>query len=121
MITAKQLRNTYPHKQMRMFIEREYPQAGPVERGRKLADLTRKFLRNYDALDGGNVVPRNVDAAFIWGNTPEGHDFWGAISDMQPIIEQEEIVFADWPAPPPPEARPAKVKPVVAKKKVGWW
>lgn len=105
MITAKQLHNTYPHRQMREYIEREHPQLTRMERGQKLAALTRKFLRNCGELE---EVPRNIDAAFLWADTPEGHEFWRAISDVHPA----RVVV-----------RMAKVKPapVIAKKKVGWW
>ena len=105
MITAKQLRNTYPHRQMREYIEQEYPQLTRMERGQKLAALTRKFLHNCGELE---EVPRNIHAAFVWGVSPEGHEFWRAI-DRVPLAA--------------PVARMVKAKPapVVAKKKVGWW
>lgn len=105
MITAKQLRNTYPHRQMREYIEQEYPQLTRMERGQKLAALTRKFLHNCGEL---GEVPRNIDNAFIWVATPEGHEFWSAISDVHPAAPVARVV----------KAKPA---PVVAKKKVGWW
>lgn len=105
MITAKQLYNTFPHRQMRGYIEQEYPQLTRMERGQKLAALTRKFLHNCGELE---EVPRNIDAAFVWIATPEGHDFWETIDGVRPAA---------------PVARMAKAKPapVVAKKKVGWW
>lgn len=105
MITAKQLHNTFPHRQMRGYIEQEYPQLTRMERGQKLAALTRKFLHNCGELE---EVPRDIDAAFVWEETPEGHEFWRAISDMRPAKMAARMV----------KAKPA---PVVAKKKVGWW
>lgn len=114
MITAKQLYNTYPHRQMRGYIEQEYPQLTRMERGQKLAALTRKFLRNCGELE---EVPRNIADAFAWRATPEGHDFWG---DINNVILRPDPVDLHLIAP---VARMVKAKPapVVAKKKVGWW
>lgn len=105
MITAKQLHNTYPHRQMRGYIGQEYPQLTRMERGQKLAALTRKFLRNCGKLE---EVPHSIDDAFVWADTPEGHEFWRVINLARPEAVVARMV----------KAKPA---PVVAKKKVGWW
>lgn len=131
MITAKQLKDTYPHKQMRMYIEDLYPGATLAQRAAHLGALVKKFLFNF-AIDphGGfgdkDEVPKDINTAFIWGDTPEGQKFWGCIHDYEPV---EEVL-------PPPRDNPwvidgfeelvgkkAKVKlPKAAPKKVvGWW
>ena len=111
MITAKQLYNTYPHKQMRMYVEATFNRISwPSE----LSKLTRKFLRNFRDQDGGwdlhdvDAIPRNIDAAFTWGDTPEGHDFWRRIGDYRP-------------APIVPKVAKPKAAVPAPKKSVGWW
>lgn len=111
MITAKQLYNTYPHKQMRMYVEATFDRISwPSE----LSKLTRKFLRNFKAQGGGwyrhdvDVVPRDIDAAFTWAGTPEGYDFWAIISNYRPAAVELGVVKPKAAVPAP-------------KKKVGWW
>jgi hypothetical protein len=114
MLTAKMLYNTYAHKQMRMYIDQEYAQLPHWMRSQKLGQLTKKFLHNFaDQFRGDQDlvgVPGNIDEAFTWEDTPEGHEFWKRICGMMP----EEGVMAA-----PKRAKVAKAP--APKKKVGWW
>lgn len=110
MITAKQLKDTYPHRQMRMYIEDEYAHMTPEGRAAKLGALVKKFLTNFknqfDGWEEPEVVPRDIDGAFTWQDTPEGHAFWRKINGYAP----EEIVEI---------VKPVKAK--APKKRIGWW
>lgn len=115
MITAKQLKDTYPHRQMRMYIDAEYPGLEPALKAARFGALVKKFLLNFNENPHGGggwdqrvieEVPDNIDEAFLWANTPEGHDFWKHINSFMPV----EIVEAP---------KPAKGK--APKKRVGWW
>lgn len=112
MITAKQLKDTYPHRQMRAYIEDEYAHMTPQGQAAKLGGLVKKFLKNFELQAGvwvrpdPEIVPRDIDEAFTWADTPEGHEFWRHINSFMPV----EIVEAP---------KPAKGK--APKKRVGWW
>lgn len=136
MITAKQLYDTYPHQQMRMYVQATHPALNAKQQAPILGALVKKFLFNFnndphggDGWNGGvpldllNEVPGNVYSAFVWADTPEGLDFWAEINRYRP----------GFPLPPrpmrldedDPVAEPAALaaKPVKkpAKKRVGWW
>lgn len=129
MITAKQLNGTYPHRQMRMYIENKYPDAHAYTRGAHLTVLVKKFLKNFEDQAGGwdlgdvDVVPRDIDAAFTWEDTPEGQVFWQIINDMQP----EQVVpgnnlWVDWGAPAVAVKKAKAAAPKAPlKKQIGWW
>ncbi|MNJ28526.1 hypothetical protein D3C77_230640 [compost metagenome] len=131
MITAKQLNGTYPHRQMRMYIEDKYPDANAYTRGAHLAVLVKKFLFNFQNNPHGgigarvgdiDVVPRNIDEAFIWGNTPEDHNFWRDIHGFEPPVD----IFPDEAAPfEGLFGKKAKLKVAAPKaplkKQIGWW
>ncbi len=135
MITAKQLKDTYPHRQMRMYIEDEYAHMTPKGRAAKLGALVKKFLFNFNnepnAPQWKNLdqVPENVDAAFLWFGTPEGQDFWERIHDYAPPREEARIAPGPWDVAPfgggfeQLIGKPVKVKlPKAApKKRIGWW
>lgn len=96
---------------MRMYVEDNYNrERWPQELGK----LTTKFLKNFKDQGGGwdakdlNMLPRSIDEGFIWGDTPEGHEFWSVINKYLP---------AQWP---PRVAKPKAAGPA-PKKKVGWW
>lgn len=130
MITAKQLNGTYPHRQMRMYIEDKYPDANAYTRGAHLAALVRKFLLNFQKNPHGGAgweefgveeVPRNIDEAFVWGDTPEGHNFWRDINEFDPHLG----IFFQEVGPAEPVAKKVKIKVVAPeaplKKQIGWW
>lgn len=113
MITAKQLKDTYPHRQMRMYIEDEYRHMTPQGKAAQLGALVKKFLKNFEADVGWgprdlDEVPQDIDQAFTWEDTPEGFEFWRHIH--RDIFVPVEIVEAP---------KPAKGK--APKKRVGWW
>lgn len=108
MITAKELYGTYPHQQMRMYLLHTFPLDTPRQTGVRLAALVKKFLRNRNAQHPfDNFIPRNVDEAFVWDETPEGWGFWHEVQEFRPAR-------ADVPNP----VKAAKEAP---RKKVGWW
>lgn len=138
MITAKQLNGTYPHRQMRMYIEDQYAHMTPEGRAAKLGALVKKFLFNFNKNPhGGNrwgqkgidEVPDNIDEAFLWADTPEGFDFWEHIQDFRPQAEEARIAPGPWDVPAFAAGfeelvgKPVKVKlPKAApKKRIGWW
>lgn len=133
MITAKQLYNTYPHRQMRMYIEAQYPLDTPAQQAAKLGALVKKFLFNFEFADGFHqeqenldVVPESITAAFEWETTAEGHHFWYRIHEYKPAPQEVPAVIV---GPGPLEdliGKPAKVKlpkavKAAPKKRVGWW
>lgn len=128
MFTAKQLKDTYPHKQMRLYIEATVADA--AKRPAALGQLVKKFMANC-AQEGQFDVPMNVDRAFIWAHTPEGHDFWSVINRYEPkkvakakpVMPGLEAVFDHFVPPVAPVApkKEAKAAPKPAPKQVGWW
>lgn len=131
MITAKQLNGTYPHRQMRMYIEDKYPDANAYTRGAHLAALVKKFLFNFQNNPHGGAgwvqagiddVPENIDQAFVWEDTPEGHNFW---RDVQGFAPPADIIL-DGAAPfEGLFGKKAKLKVAAPKaplkKQIGWW
>lgn len=116
MITAKQVYGTYPHVQMRWYIERTKPEATKAQKAASLGQLVGKFVANHNAQNPDLLmVIDNVDAAFVWDNTQEGFNYWEEVSRLVP---QE---FVDqWLKP----EKPIKVKlppPAPKLKQVGWW
>lgn len=130
MFTAKQLKNTYPHKQMRLYIEATVAEA--AKRPAALGQLVKKFMANCEK-EWQFDVPMNVDLAFIWANTPEGHGFWSVINGYEPkkaakakpfVMDIEAGGFAKFADPAVAPAEPkkeAKAAPKPAPKQVGWW
>lgn len=125
MFTAKQLKDTYPHKQMRMHIEATVADA--AKRPAALGQLVKKFMANCMAQRGHFGVPDDVDEAFIWGGTPEGHDFWRAVQQHKPRAlgvahPAADIDVAQVQAQPKVFAKKEAKKPEPApKQQVGWW
>lgn len=131
MFTAKQLKDTYPHKQMRMYIEATVADA--AKRPAALGQLVKKFMANCEKQFRGLAVPGDVDAAFIWANTREGHRFWSIIHGYKPkkaakakpfVMDIEAGGFAKFADPAVAPAEPkkeAKAAPKPAPKQVGWW
>lgn len=97
MITAKDLYGTKAHDQLRAFINLNFPQFTAGQRSYRLGLLTRRFISN--ANDTSSVI-----AAFVWGGTPEGHDFWSDVHYCH--------ISDNWPAN---VGKAKKAKPV------GWW
>lgn len=129
MFTAKQLKDTYPHKQMRRYIEATVADA--AKRPAALGQLVKKFMANCEKQFRGFGVPNNVDAAFSWANTPEGYGFWAIINahvpkeaaKAKPVIVDFEAAFAPFEPPVAPVApkKEDKAAPKPAPKQVGWW
>lgn len=44
-------------------------------------DALEKFRRNVARQRGDRVRPTDLSAAFRWDETPEGYDYWAALSD----------------------------------------
>lgn len=133
MITAKQLNGTHPHQQMRLYIDTIYPDKGAADKAGYLSSLVKKFLFNFEndphgGLGAGpgdpDILPDNITNAFIWGDTPEGHEFWLRVSRMEPVNPvQDNNPWVEWDAAP--KVKKAKGKAAAPKappkKQIGWW
>lgn len=132
MITAKQLKDTYPHRQMRMYIEDLHVGKPASYRAAMLGALVKKFLFNFNNEPNAphwknfDQVPDNVEIAFLWLNTPEGQDFWERVNDFVP-----EVAAVPQPNPwamafkglvgKPVKIKLPKAAKAAPKKRVGWW
>lgn len=51
------------------------------------------FIKNtYAGFTNPDVIPtlEYVDACFVWGGTPEGHDFWSNIKNLVNDLDGEQ-------------------------------
>lgn len=115
MITAKMLRDTYPHRQMRAYIDNIHRDLTVGQRAAKLGALVSKYIKNCNRI-GKEHVAADIDESFVWITTPEGHNFWATINDYRPArviqpVKLEAEVKPEKKAVPKPEKKP----------KVGWW
>lgn len=112
MINAKQVFGTYPHVQMRWYVEQTV--ADEARRPYELSQLVKKYVNNCNEQNGDDEVQFDIDASFIWDDTPEGHGFWQGISAHVPEHFKDQ-----WLKRPKVKKQPA-AKPVKPKR-VGWW
>lgn len=117
MITAKMLRDTYPHRQMRAYIDDIHRDLTVAQRAAKLGALVSKYIKNCNEIGWvKGAVAEDIDGSFTWRETPEGHDFWSTINNYWPPravqpVKLEAEVKPEKKAVPKPEKKP----------KVGWW
>lgn len=125
------VRKTRAFKQMKAYINYKHKGFAESTRRKKLNELVRKFMRNYEAQHPGVPITHklHVDQAFVWANTEEGHNFWSEIDaglwlneedheeedeeDAQPVWREVPVPQVKAPDPEQPKEAPAR--------KVGWW
>ena len=120
MITAKQVYGTYPHVQMRWYIERTKPEATKAAKAAFLGQLVGKFVANCNAQhDYRDDVPADIDVAFTWDDTQEGHNYWAEVNRHANMPEE----FVDqWLRQAKPKVMKVPVAaPAPKLKRVGWW
>lgn len=108
----KELRKSIAYQQLRDYV-REHVEPGrqPYE----LGQLAKRFMARYDEQHPGIDRPFlwDIDAAFIWEDTAEGHDYWSSLNNCTPVDDLN-------PCPINGVAK-AKVAKIAPKKRVGWW
>lgn len=108
----KELRKSVAYRQLRDYV-REC-----VEPGRQpyqLGQLAKRFMARYNEqhVDIDRPFIGDIDEAFIWQDTAEGHHYWCSINDCEPVDDLN-------PCPINGVAK-AKVAKIAPKKRVGWW
>lgn len=111
---AKELKKTVAYQQLKRFIAAN--NGTPADLGL----LVKRVLHRVAAHDiYVKATPQiTLGGLFVWGDTPEGHNFWEAVSFGHPVDNTHPC-----PIKPKKEKVAAKPpKPIEEKPKgVGWW
>jgi hypothetical protein len=110
----KELRKTEAYKELRAYVDKHVPEAN---RPYQLGQLAKRFLARFNEDDGQYFAGHrhhdrvlNIQVAFGWAETPEGHDWWWFIRDCKQVDLN-----------PCPINGVKKAPKAAPRKRVGWW